>query len=86
MIIEKNTVCYASEIGHNNFWYPSNTKLLVKKECHAEKMAWVSGGQKIPIKVLKSNLMPLNITENTKYNISPPTKNTYTVVWLIEDV
>ena len=86
MVIQENTICYASELGHNNFWYPSSTKLLIKNKCDAEQMSWISGGRKVPIKVLKSNLIPLNITENTTFNISPPTKNDYTVVWLAENV
>tara|TARA_R100000664_G_C2652664_1_gene72572 strand:+ start:205 stop:465 length:261 start_codon:yes stop_codon:yes gene_type:complete len=82
MIIEKNTICYTSEIGHNNFWYPSEQKLLVKKNCKAQAMSWVSGGTKIAIKILKSCLIPMDITESTTNNISPPTKNQYTIVWI----
>ena len=82
MIIEKNTICYTSEIGHNNFWYPSEQKLLVKENCKAHVMSWVSGGTKIAIKILKSCLIPMDITESTTNNISPPTKNQYTIVWI----
>ncbi len=82
MIIKQNTVCYTSERGHKNFWYPSDNKLLIKADCKAEKVSWVSGGYRIPIKVLKSCLMPLDITENTKTNISPPTKDEYIIVWI----
>ena len=45
-------------------------------------MSWISGGTKMAIKILKSYLMPLDITENTTKNISPPTENCYTVVWI----
>jgi|TARA_R110000744_G_scaffold278949_1_gene391144 hypothetical protein len=86
MIIEKNTICYTSEKGHNNFWYPSNNKLVIKENCAAEKISWLSGGNKIPIRLLKSCLLPIDITENTTTNISPPTKNDYTVVWIEKDV
>ena len=82
MIIEKNTICYTSEIGHNNFWYPSNDKVLVKENCEASQMPWICGGSKIAIKILKSCLIPVDITENTTNNISPPTKNQYTIVWI----
>ena len=82
MRIEKNTICYTSEIGHNNFWYPTKNKLLIKKDCIVEKISWVSGGDKIPIKILKSCLIPLNITEKTTVNLSPPNKNNYTIVWI----
>jgi len=86
MIIEKNTICYTSEMGHNNFWYPSQNKLLIKVNCEAEKVSWISGGNRIPIKILKSCLLPLDITENTTKNISPPTKNEYTIVWIEKNV
>jgi len=82
MVIKENTICYTSEIGHNNFWYPSRNKLVVKENCTAEKISWLGGGSKIPIKVLKSCLLPLDITESTTTNISPPTKNDYTIVWI----
>ena len=82
MKIQKNTVCYTSEIGHNNFWYPSEDKVLVKEDCDGQKLAWISGGNKIAVKLLKSCLMPLDITSKTTNNISPPTKNDYTIVWI----
>tara|TARA_Y100000588_G_C13568468_1_gene633528 strand:+ start:202 stop:501 length:300 start_codon:yes stop_codon:yes gene_type:complete len=82
MILKEATVCYASELGHNNFWYPSNNKLLTKTDCEVEQVSWISGGTKIAIKILKSCLMPLDLTANTTYNISPPTKNQYIIVWI----
>jgi len=82
MRIKKNTICYTSELGHNNFWYPTNNKVLVKEACEAYPVSWISGGRKTPIRILKAYLIPLDITEDTTNNISPPTKNQYTVVWL----
>ena len=82
MIIQEKTICYISEKGHNNFWYPTKQKVMVKENCKAEKMAWLGGGNKIAIKILKSCLIPLNISKDTTYNISPPTKNHYTIVWV----
>ena len=86
MIIEKNTICYTSEIGHNNFWYPSHEKVLVKQNCEAQAMSWISGGTKMAIKILKSCLIPMDITQRTASNISPPTKNQYTIVWIEKNV
>ena len=80
--IKKNTICYTSEIGHNNFWYPTNDKVILKTCCDAEKLSWIGGGSKIAIKILKSCLMPVNLTKNTVDNTSPPSKNSYTVVWI----
>jgi hypothetical protein len=86
MVIEKNTICYTSVRGHNNFWYPSKNKLIIKKNCDVQKIHWLSGGSKIAIKILKSNLLPIDITESTTNNISPPNKNSYTIVWIEKNV
>ena len=86
LIIKEKTICYTSEMGHNNFLYPSRNKVLMKEDCKAEKVSWLGGGSKIPYKVLKSCLMPLDITENTTKNTSPPNENTYTIVWIEKNV
>jgi|TARA_R100001129_G_scaffold129470_1_gene91352 hypothetical protein len=82
MLIKENTVCYTSQFGHKNFIYPSDTKLVIKANCIAQYVSWISGGGKIPIKVLKSCLMPLDINDKTKLDVSPPTKDEYTIVWI----
>jgi hypothetical protein len=83
MIIKKNTICYTSEIGHNNFWYPTAERVMVKEECSAQQLPWINGSNtKIPIKILKSCLLPIDISENTTHNSSPPSKNEYTIVWI----
>ena len=79
-------MCFTSVRGHNNFLYPSQNKLIVKKNCNAQKMAWLGGGSKIAIKILNSNLIPFDITDNTTKNISPPNKNTYIIVWIEKNV
>ena len=82
MKVEQNTICYTSEKGHNNFWYPTQQKLIVTKECDVQKLTWISGGSKIAIRILKENLIPLDISEKAFLNVSPPTKNEYTIVWI----
>ena len=83
MKIKKNTVCLTSERGHNNFLYPSVGKVLVKEDCVVDRISWLSGGNKhIPIKILKSNLILLDIEGSTIKNISPPQKDGYAVVWI----
>ena len=82
MLIKENTVCYISEIGHNNFWYPTEQKVVTKHDCSAERMSWISGGDRVAIKILKSCLIPINLSESTTINISPPNKNDYTIVWI----
>ena len=74
--------CFLSELGHNNFWYPTDNKVLIKESVEVDRMPWLGGGNKFAIKILKSCLIPVDITENTTYNISPPTRNQYTIVWI----
>ena len=82
MLIKEITLCFTSQRGHKNFMYPSDTKLVIKANCKAQSVSWISGGGKIPIRVLKSCLMPLDLNENTTLDVSPPTKDEYTIVWI----
>jgi len=86
MKIQENTICYTSEIGHNNFCYPTTDKVMIKQGCLAQQLAWIGGGNKMAIRILKSCLIPINITENTTKNTSPPNKNEFTVVWIEKNV
>ena len=79
--IKKNTICYASEIGHKNFYYPSLDKLIIKEEYSADVLPWISGGSKVAFRIPKEILTPLNIGENTKLNISRPPDNKI-IVWI----
>ena len=85
MVLEENTICYISEAGHNNFLYPSQQKVLVKERCEVQKLSLLSGGSKIAIKILKSCLMPFDITEKIAQSISPPTQDNYIIVWVDKD-
>tara|TARA_R100000808_G_scaffold5648_1_gene17013 strand:+ start:3643 stop:3909 length:267 start_codon:yes stop_codon:yes gene_type:complete len=82
MLIDRNTVCYTSERGHKNFWYPSDHKVIVKESCSAQQVSWISGGPKIAIRILKENLVPLDISQEAILNMSPPAKSGYTIVWI----
>ena len=80
----KYKVCYLSEIGHRIFWYPTNIGALYSNECDFESLNWVSGTSMglRAIKIKKSCIMPLTIDGKTVDNISPPSGDTYTVVWV----
>ena len=82
MKVDRDTICYTSEIGHNNFWYPTADRVLIKKDCTAQQLSWIGGGNKIAIKILKSCLIPISINKNTTDNSCPPSKNEYTIVWV----
>ena len=59
---------------------------MIKKGCDAQKLSWIGGGNKFAVKILKSCILPLNITENTTNNMSPPSKNDFTIVWIEKHV
>ena len=90
MLIKENTLCYTSQRGHknfmypsdNNFWYPTKDRLMIKEGCTAQELSWIGGGGKVPIKILKSCLVPINVTASTTDNACPPSKNDYTIVWI----
>ena len=86
MKIEKNTICYTSEVGHNNFWYPTSNKLMIKEGSEIQTMTWIGGGTKTAVKLLKSCLVPIHVTSDTAKNTSPPNKNEYTIVWIEKNV
>ena len=86
MKIQENTTCYTSEIGHNNFWYPTTDKVIIKEGCNAQRLAWIGGGNKFAVRILKSCVTPLHITESTAKNTSPPSKNNFTIVWIEKNV
>jgi hypothetical protein len=82
MIVQKHTVCYTSERGHKNFFYPSLTKMVIKEECKADRLPWLSISNKVALRIPTGYLVPLDFTQNTAENISPPSNNLYTIVWV----
>ena len=82
MKIEKNTICYTSEVGHKNFWYPTEQKVIVKEDCEAQRMTWLSGGSSIAVRILKANLVPLDLVKNRTFAITPPIAGEFTIVWI----
>ena len=59
---------------------------MIKEGCIGQQLSWIGGGNKIALRILKSCLVPINITENTTKNTSPPNKNEFTVVWIEKNV
>ena len=49
--IKKNTICYESEKGHKNFYYPSENKLIIKEELFKDNFIRLSIGKKRHLKV-----------------------------------
>lgn len=40
------TKCYLSEVGHNNFFYPTDATALIPSECEYTVLPWVGGKDK----------------------------------------
>ena len=77
--------CFLSELGHNNFWYPTRTAAIISPDCEYTVLAWISGDPSrslTPVKVLKSCILPLEFNKDGAKNMAPPEKDTYTVVWI----
>lgn len=83
-MVYKNMICYLSEIGHNNFIYPTETTAIIIDDCKYEKLSFLSGNNKnlIAIKVKNNCLCPTTINSQSM-NIA---RNGYSVVWIKKDV
>lgn len=72
--------CYLSEVGHNNFFYPTNATALIPSNCEYTVLPWIGGKEKnlTPIKIKKSCVVPLNMSNADIVKGS-------TVVWIEND-
>ena len=76
----KNDIhCYLSEIGHNNFYYPTKRKAILKIDSKLEILPWVSSDKALfAAKVKNKDILFLTITDKT-INID---NNSYSIVWI----
>ena len=63
-MINKNTTCYLSEIGHKNFYYPTHTRAILKKNCTYEELPWLCAQPLRAIKTKISCLSPLSLDKD----------------------
>ena len=77
-------ICYLSELGHKHFVYPTNKSALYSADCKYKTLNWVGGSYANlkAIQILKSCILPLSLDGETKINMSPPEKDSYTIVWI----
>ena len=76
----KNMICYLSEIGHGNFYYPTDTKAVLNDSCEYEPMNYLGGSSRNlkAVKVKSSCLVPLELSSNfVNKNL-----NSYSIVWV----
>lgn len=81
---EENITCYLSERGHNNFYYPTNTKAVLKRDCEFSSLNWVSGDRRNlkAIKVKNNCVLPLTFSNENDTDIISTNNDYYVVVWV----
>ena len=84
---KQNITCYLSEIGHKNFYYPTDKKAVLKKDCMYEKLSWVCSRPMIAIKTKISCLSPVSLDKRSINDImlnEDPEKSI--VVWIDKNI
>lgn len=77
-------LCYISEIGQNNFYYPSQIKAILSDQCDYQELMWLGGEDRNlrPVKVKNSCLLPMDLKAPSADNILTKDDNAYSVVWI----
>ena len=78
-IMNENIICYFSEKGHNNFFYPTDKKAVLKCNAPFESLAWISTNPSLrAVKVQNKYILPLTF-EDDNINLK---ENKYSIVWI----
>ena len=85
-VVPENRVCYMSEVGHKNFYYPTDKKMILRQDCVYERLSWLGGTRGLkPIKVKISCILPTSFDKDPAYDILRNSdKETNIVVWIRE--
>jgi len=77
-------LCYISEIGQNNFYYPSQTKAILSDQCDYQELMWLGGKDRNlrPVKVKNSCLLPMDLKSPAVDNILAKDDSAFSVVWI----
>jgi len=80
----KKMICYISEIGQNNFYYPSETKAILNDNCNFQELMWLGGTDRNlrPVKIKSSCLLPMDLKAPSVDKILAKDNNSYSVVWI----
>jgi hypothetical protein len=81
---EKQMICYISEVGQNNFYYPSETKAILSDDCEVHDLMWLGGTDRNlrPVKVKNSCLHPMDLKAPSADKILSKDDDAYSVVWI----
>ena len=47
----KGTTVLESDLGHNNFLYPSDRQRLIEEDCDATRLSWVGSNEYTPVQI-----------------------------------
>ena len=77
-------LCYISEIGQNNFYYPSHTKAILSDNCEIQELMWLGGKDRDlrPVKVKNSCLLPMDLEASSTGILLAKNDSAYSVVWI----
>ena len=80
-------ICYISEIGQNNFYYPSNTKAILSDNCEFHELMWLGGKDRNlkAVKVKNSCLLPMDLKSPSADKILNKNDSGYSVVWIDDE-
>lgn len=82
-VMNENIYCFLSEVGCNNFYYPTRTKVILKREAQVEVLPWISTDKNLTaIKVKNKDLVLLtNVYKAVNIN-----SESYSVVWISNEL
>ena len=78
-------ICYFSEKGHKNFFYPTTRRGILKDKCEYHNLNWLSGDNTKNLKAIKvknSCVLPLTFTSIDDKNIISTENDYYIIVWI----
>jgi len=77
-------ICYISEIGQNNFYYPSDTKAIINDNCDFSELMWLGGSARNlrAVKVKNSCILPMDLKTPSADKILAKNNSGYSVVWI----
>ena len=80
--MEKNVFCYFSEVGNNNFFYPTAERGFVKNNAEYEVLPWLCSNKKLQAIKLKNKYI-VSLTPTKKHiTLNKAKAEKYSVVWV----
>ena len=67
LVVKKGSKCFLSEVGHNNFLYPSLAHVVnLNKTIYGKKMPWLGGAGLTPVSILTQTISNLLSSKTVK--------------------